>query len=149
MEGTLVVKLDREYVLNYEDELKIAEETINPNLSEQAARYCFYAMLEELAEEQMGQAKMTLEIIEAETDKLVREKLTQAGTKFTEAVILNEVKTDPTRLKALGEFNQARATVGKLHAIREAFIHRKDMLVTLASNMRAQMDTNLTVKMPR
>lgn len=149
MAGTLVVKLDREYVLDYEEELKIAEETINQNLADQPQRYCFYAMLEELAEETMGQAKMTLEIIEAETDKLVRERLVQAGAKFTEAVVMNEIKTDPTRLKALVAFNEARAVVGKLHAIREAFIHRKDMLVTLASNMRAQMDTNLSVKMPR
>lgn len=147
MDGILRVILDKEVVLEYEKDLAIAEETINQNLIDQPRLFAFYAVLDEMADEVVASAKLTLEITEADVDKRVRERLVKEGGKYTETIVFNEVKLDDVRLKAIAEFNQAKAQAGKIHAIREAFAHRKDMLVTLASNMRMQMDsTNLSFK---
>lgn len=138
---TLTVILDEEYVLPYGDELKIAEETINRNLAEQAGRYAFYAMLEEMAEELMNKAKLALDMVTAAADAEVRDKLTKAGGKFTETMVSSAVVLDPTRLAAIAEFNQMKANVGKLHAIRDAFNQRKDCLIALSLNMRDQRNS--------
>jgi len=141
MDGTLHIILDEEYVLPYEQELKIAEETINRNLTEQPGRYAFYAMLEEMAEELMNKAKLTLDMVTAEADASVRDKLTKAGGKFTETVVSSAVVLDPARLAAIAEYNQMKANVGKLHAIRDAFNQRKDCLIALGLNMRDQRNS--------
>lgn len=127
----------KEYDLQYQEELKISQEVINENLKDQSNLYAFYAVLEEVAEAIMAEAKLTLEVTEATLDAKYRKEL--SGGKVTENLLRNSIVLDEDYLNAISAFNEARKNVGLLKAIRESFNHRKDMLVTLASNMRIQM----------
>lgn len=147
MIGKLTLVLgDAVHELNPDDELKLAEETINDDLKNQPALYAFYAVMHEAAESELADCKLALETVEALVDEKIRVGFAAAGTKVTETMIANKVHLEEEYQNAVIALNKAKAQSGKLRAIKEAFVHRKDMLVTLASNMRAQADPEIFIK---
>jgi hypothetical protein len=132
--------------VNYGEELRLAEETINENLRDQPSLFAYYAVLAEIADSEMAEAKLALEVTESQLDAQVRAELIAAGTKATETMIRGKIVTNDVYLAAVSQLNVLRKNYGILRAIKEAFSHRKDMLVTLASNMRQQMDPEIYIK---
>jgi len=131
---------------NFKEELRCAEETINENLRDQPSFYAYYAVLAELADEALSEAKLALEMTESSLDAEVREEMTRVGTKTTETAIRGKIVLKESYVAAVSLVNSLKKDVGILKAIKEAFNHRKDMLVTLASNMRAQADPEIFIK---
>jgi hypothetical protein len=131
------------YSVNYREELRCSEETINENLKDQPSFFAYYAVLAELADEALAETKLALEVTESVLDAKVREELTRAGTKATETMIRGKIVLDESYLAAVSQVNTLKKNVGVLKAIKEAFNHRKDMLVTLGANMRSQRDVSL------
>ena len=163
MREKLPVKIkigEKEYDLNYEEELLASEETINENLVDQPPLFAWYAVLEELARDELSakrmdlaKAKLDLDSEEASLDLEFRKNPPKVEGKITEAVISNSVKTHEKYLAAriavdVAEniINKARGDVGILSAIKESFAHRKSTLIALAANMRAQADPEIFVK---
>ncbi len=162
MREKLPVKIkigEKEYDLNYEEELIASEEMINENLIDQPSLFAWYAVLEELAKIEISDkrielsvVKLNLESAEAELDLKFRKSPPDVGGKITEAVIANSVKTDAKYLAARvavdnveNAITRARGDAGVLAAIKEAFAHRKSTLIGLAANMRISADPELFV----
>lgn len=142
---TIVISESQTVDLDYESELKLSEEEINAHLMNQPSLYVYYAVLEEMAEAAMAEVRLHLELTEAALDEKYRKEITVRGGKITEAMVSGAVRLDSEHIAAVSDYNQARKNVGILSAIKEAFRHRKDCLIALASNMRAQMDTTLSI----
>jgi energy-converting hydrogenase A subunit M len=132
------------YTIDYQKELKCSEETINDDLKDQPSFFAWYAVLSEIAQAEMAEAKSTLEMSEALLDEQIRKNA--GGDKVTETMIKNKIRLDPTYQAAQDNFATARKNVGILGAIKESFYHRKDILISLASNMRAQSDPSIYIK---
>lgn len=131
---------------DYMAELEVARETINKNLTEQPGYFAFYAVLSELCEREYRSAKLELELTEAELDSQIREEFREKKERITEAQIVTEIHLQEAYLKAVMKVNEWRKNAGVVKAVREAFAQRKDMLITLASNMRMERDTDVFVK---
>jgi hypothetical protein len=136
---------DQEYRLLPDDELKISEETINEDLKNQASYYAFYAVMQEQADAELASAKLALEVVEALLDGEKRKEALASGTKVTEAFISQQIRLEDQYQEAAIALNRAKTQVGILRAIKDGFSHRKDMLVTLAANMRIQADPSIHV----
>jgi len=131
------------YKLDYQKELACSEETINDDLKDQPSHFAWYAVLAEIAQAELAEAKVTLDLAEASLDAKFR---AEAEARTTETMIKNKIKLDPIFTAAQENYNTLRKNVGILGAIKDAFYHRKDVLIALASNMRVQADPSIYVK---
>lgn len=136
---------EKEYELDYTSELKCAEETINENLKEQPSLFAWYAVLQEMAEEALSHSKLALEMVEASLDASIRKKALKKKEKLTEKQILSSIQLHDDYIKARTAVIEAKKNAGTLKAIKDAFNHRKEMVLALASNMRAQGDAEIFV----
>jgi hypothetical protein len=135
------------HTLDPDEELKLSEETINEDLKSQPARYAFYAVMQEAAEGEVADSKLNLETTEAALDDVFRTEAAKANTKITEANISNKIKLNEEYTAAVIALNKAKKQAGTLRAIKEAFNHRKDCLISLGSMMRAQCDPEIFINM--
>jgi len=132
---------EEEYILDPED-LKASEDTINEDLVNQPSLYVWYSVLKEEAESEYQIKKMELDLLEAELDKEYREEM----EKTTEAKIAKAIMRDERYMKAKMELIQAKRAYGILRAWEEGARQRKETLIAFASNLRASMDVDLTIK---
>lgn len=137
-----IIIAEKEYGLDYLEELKCSEDTINDDLKNQSAQFAWYSVLSGMQEEEYGQRKLELELIEAELDSHYRKEL----DKVTEAKVAMQIRSDLKYIEARQIVNEAKKNLEILKGITEAFRHRKDMLVTLAANMRVQSDPELYIR---
>jgi len=131
--------------LDYITELELHEETINEDLKNQPSKFAFYCVLTEKAQEDLGEAKLALEILEAELDANIRLKLVE-GKKPTEKSIQQTILLDLSYQEARMEIIMRAKAVGILRGLKESFAQRKEVLIALASNMRAQRDPDIYIK---
>jgi len=140
------VKIEgKEYVTNYEEELKSSELTINENLIEQAPLFAWYAVLAELAKSQVNDRKLDLANLDANLGDEYRKKMMNAGEKVIEKKVADLVEKDARHVEAVVILNFALKAHGQLNAITRAFDHRKEMVSALASNMRKEADTGVSL----
>lgn len=132
------------HVLDYRKELRCSEETINDDLKDQPSYFAWYAVLSEIAQAELAEAKTTLELAEASLDEQIRTE--GKDGKMTETMVKNRIRLDPTYQAAQDNYSILRKNVGILGAIKESFYHRKDVLISLASNMRVQADPSIYIK---
>jgi len=140
------VKIDgKEYDTQYEEELKSSELTINENLIEQAPLFAWYAVLAELAKAQVNDRKLDLANLDANLGDEYRKKMMNAGEKVIEKKVADLVEKDKRHVEAVVVLNFALKAHGQLNAITRAFDHRKEMVSALASNMRKEADTGVSL----
>lgn len=125
-------------------DLQIDPTNINDNLSKQPALYAWFATVHEMARTKREQTENELELLYS---TLYREvKNNTAGMKVTEKETDSIIETNPKyvgmKKTLLGMHEQERIAA----VARDAYSHRKDCLITLASNLRAQWDTELSIK---
>jgi hypothetical protein len=142
----VVVKMDKQYDLDMAKDLGIDKASINADLANQPAMFAWYATLSELAKDKVAKAKSHLEVTEAELDQRIRRDWDiDRNGKMTEAGVSASIKLSPIYQKAESQLQEAQKTNGLLNVARQAFDQRKDMLISLAANMRAESDTEITV----
>lgn len=140
------VLIDKAYKMDLGKDLEINRADINTELSNQPAMFAWYATIAELAKAKTQQLKTDLELLEAELDqKLRRQWDADANGKMTEASLQAAIKMTPAFQKAQAAYHEAVKNQGMLQVAKIAFEQRKDMLISLASNMRAEGDTQLSV----
>jgi hypothetical protein len=132
------------YTIDYQTELKCSEETINDDLKNQPSLFAWYAVLYEVAQAELADMKAVLDLTEAALDERFRKET--GGEKVTETMIKNKIRLDPTYREAQDNVSVARKNAGILGAIKESFYQRKDILISLASNMRVQSDPSIYIK---
>ena len=65
---------------------------------------------------------------DAELNSRVRDELTAAGTKFTEAVVAAKIQTHPDHAAAYQKYLDAKLKADKLAVLKDAFSQRSSML---------------------
>lgn len=126
------------YQSSLEEDITINPSDLDSEFVEQSRKYAWWAILSEVAKDLMGQKKYQMELLYA---KLDHEKRTAAMTnkvKLTEKMVENEVITDPRYQKMMAEFLSIKKDYGVLLAGKEAFTQRKEMLISLGANYRAE-----------
>lgn len=115
---------------NLQEELTVDEAGINDQLANQPALFAFYAVL-------YAQAKQEIEKYEALYISTLREHYSDKGVKISETRLKAELALDES-------YNTLKEKELVLKEVKEAFQQRKDMLISLASNLRAEGDAWLS-----
>ena len=86
----------------------------------------------------MSKKKYELDMLYASIDHKARQAALASKVKLTEKMVENTVITDQEFQQAKREYLEAKKEFGVLQAGREAFIQRKEMLISLGANYRAE-----------
>ena len=134
------------YVSNHQEELKIARETLDQNVIEQASTYSWYAVLSVMLDEIVGTKKLEIDILYGKLYDEYKVKLMDQTGKATEGAIDSQIKQDENYITAVVALNGAKRDKGIFDAIVRAFEHRREMLVSLGHKVRKEMDGETYVK---
>lgn len=127
-----------DYQATLEDDIRIRAHDLDAEFLEQARKFSWWAMVAELAKDQVGRVKYELEQLYARLDAMKRAEAVAAKVKKTEKMVENEVITSPDYQVKYKEYLEAKKHYGMLQAGREAFVQRKEMLISLGANYRAE-----------
>lgn len=83
---------------------------------------------------------------EAHLDPQARQLILQAGDKITESKVASVIKTHDEYVDIQARYHAAKANAGRWRAIMEGVRHRKDMLVTVANNFRAEGNSEVSIR---
>jgi hypothetical protein len=135
-----------EYEKNLAEDLFINEGSLNDDFANHAESFSWYATAYELCLGHEGRLKAQLERIAAQLDYIVREEMRGAEVKITEKKVENTIITRVEYVKLHDEYLEAKLQTGLAKSARDAMIHRKDMLVGLGANYRAEGASTLSLK---
>jgi len=142
----LSITLDRKYECDLNTDLDIDKGAIDKALSDQPSMFAWYAVLSEMAKAAALSAKNDLELTEAELDQQIRREWdTDKYGKMTEAGIQSIMRMLTKHKRAVEAYHTAKKNEGIMAVAKQSFEQRKDMLISIASNMRAEMDVNLRI----
>lgn len=127
-----------DYQATLDDDIRIRAHDLDAEFLEQARKFSWWAMVAELAKDQMGRLKYELDQLYARLDCKSRADAAANKVKKTEKMVENECITSPEYQQAYQEFLEAKKHYGMLQAGREAFVQRKEMLISLGANYRAE-----------
>jgi len=118
-------------------------ESINRAILMHPARYAFYAGHYAQAKKQTLDAKNSMEDILNELSLKLR--FNEEGKKLTEATIRAKAETDEQykQLRRIYVYRLEQENI--LGAMVRSLEHKKDMLVTVASNMRSNIKAGITI----
>jgi len=119
---------------------------LNEEMSQQPSKYAWIGVLHALANDHYERLNTTLKTKYATLDKKHREKRNDEGLKVTEAVIASDIERDKEYIIAREELQNSKLNRDILSVAMAAFQQRKDMLISIGSNLRAERDMNLSIK---
>lgn len=140
-----VILSGKKYDLDLERDLEINSTKINSELAEQPSKYAWYGVLSEFARATSTELKQKLDTLWSELYLAVRKQAVEEGLKLTEETVSSMVRTDKRYQELEQQYLEAKKQEQLLLVARQAFEHRKDMLISLASNLRAEADLDLKV----
>lgn len=123
----------------FEDDLKIERDNLDTAFIRQASMYAYYASRHAEMLRQEARLKMFLEITEAKLDKSARDRASAAGSKITENQIRAEIILSPDYISAQRNYSEAKGMTALAASAVEAFRQRRDMLIQLGANSRAEL----------
>jgi len=150
--------LDQEYDVDgvaHRSELAKDLDIDRLNLSEEfekhSKRYAWYATAYELCLDKERRLKAELGRAYAHLDAQARANMTSNGIRISEKKVENMVITASDYVALQEEYHEAQRMTGLLKAARDAMISKKDCLVSLGANIRAELasDPSLLQEMYR
>jgi len=131
-----------------DSDLEIDRDDLNGEFQEQAKKFAWWAALSELAKDKQAGLKHELDKVYARLDHASRSNAAASipPVKLTEKMVENEVITSPIYEQAMQNYLQAKKEYGLLMAGREAMSQRKEMLISLGANYRAEANDPLIVQ---
>ena len=140
------VQLDKVHDIDLDADLDIDKTLINRELSQQPALFAWYAVLSELAKNNVLLAKNSLEMLEATIDQDIRRNWdSDRQGKMTETGVQSNLRLNLKYQEMEKNYFNAKKMEGVLGVAKQAFEQRKDMLISIASNMRAESDIDLKI----
>jgi len=127
-----------EYNATLEEDIEIDPSDLDAEFVEQPRKFAWWAMVCELAKDQLARRKYDMEKLYAKVDADKRMDAVKNKVKKTERMIENEVITDKRYQQAMLKFLDAKKQHGILYAGKQAFEQRKEMLISLGANYRAE-----------
>ncbi len=142
---------DQVFDLDLGSETRIDQDPngLNEALSNIAGQIAKWGMIEQMARRLVDRLESSLEIMEAAKYKYYTDRLIGLGQKTTVDAIKSEVTLDKERQGLSEQLSDARHNLGVVVVGRQAMVHKKDALMELARNMRAEMDNQLAVARKR
>lgn len=137
---------DTTYPNNLRADIYINRGNLSEEFAEHSERFAWYATAYELAMDVELRAKEHLSRVYARVDAHVRAEARAAAAKLTEKMVENTVLTHPEYVKSLENYLDAKLQTGLLKAARDGMISRKDMLVSLGANYRAEGRSDISLK---
>mgnify|MGYP001615049458 CR=1 FL=1 len=120
-------------------------EGLNRNLAEHPGRFAEWAMLEALARQQCEELDARVKFLDAELFEKYQATLSVTVAKPTLDAIKARVTMDSRMVALSAEARGARASLEQLTVGRQTMQMKRDTLLALASNWRAEMDSNLVI----
>lgn len=105
-----------------------------------------WSMMEQIARKILDELEAKLEIKEAELHGEVRSRLEAAGLKATVKDIEALITLDKGRIELAEMILKAKHDLGLIVAGRQTIYTKKDCMLALGSNYRAEMDTGMSIK---
>lgn len=136
-----------EFDSNLEEDLRVNPANLNDEFATHSEKFAWYATAYELAKDYEMQLKARVERLYAQLDYIVREEGRLAGIKLTEKKVENSVITRDDYVRLYDLYIEAQKNTGLLRAARDAMIHKKDMLISMGANYRAEGASDLSMKM--
>jgi len=141
-----VVLQGEEYKIDLQDALDINEGDLSGEFRRHAGLFAFYSTAHELALREEKRIKAELDRLGAVVDYNARREATMAGKKLTETMVKNTVITNPDFVEKQNELFDAEQKTGLMKTAKDAMIHRRDMLVQMGANQRAESSSDLSLK---
>jgi len=120
---------------------EIDETNLDEELAKQASMFVYYAELAVKTEKEYQQFKMEAEEIGALIAKQIREEYENEGKKLTEKLLEQEVITNPKNKIVRQKLLDLQAKRDLAKVLKEGWHMRKDMLIQIAINKRAEMES--------
>lgn len=118
----------------------IDEEDLTREFTSQATIYAYFATALAKADYDASIATMEEEQTAADADQVYREQLTSKGEKYTEGVIKSMVQQDEEHQEAVKNELAAKYDARLLKAITTALEMRAQMLISVGSHIRHELD---------
>lgn len=134
------------YKIDPSADIAINRSDINGEIESHAGKFAWYATSYELAVANEMDAKAEFARVQARLDVRIRETFKTNGIKGTEAMVGHEMCLQDEYIAAQNAHREASLQVGLLKAQRDAMLHRRDMLVALAHNFRAEGFSDINLK---
>jgi hypothetical protein len=120
-------------------EVEIDETNLDEELAKQSANFLFVSEKACAAESLYLTAKREQEELAARLDGLIRAELEDEGKKITERVVESCLVTHPDYIEQKKTVEKMRTQRDMMKALREAWYMRKDCLINIAYNKRAEI----------
>ncbi len=133
-------------VITVPDDLQVSVDTLNKDLSEQPGLYGHFGLIASHAQGLRDLASQNLKDIMAAVETDIRDEVAKSGEKSTEAKIASRVQLHEHVIEARAALLKAERTASEAGVIKEAFYHRKDVLIALAANYRTEYGHPNSVK---
>lgn len=126
--------------------LAVNQSALSDVFAEHAEHFAWYSTAYELAMDHEARLKEELQRTYARIDHKVRTDARAAGVKHTEKMVDNSVITHPKYVELQDEYLEAKKNTGLLKAARDAMIHRRDMLIQMGANYRAEGASDISLR---
>lgn len=130
---------DLKYSSSLDEDLFVDRFNLSQEFEKHASRFAWYSTCYELAIDYENRVKTELERAYANLDSTFRKQMEQLGLKFTEKKIEGLVLTHATYIQLQDALNEAKLQTGLLKAAKDAMIMKKDCLISLGANQRAEL----------
>jgi hypothetical protein len=121
-------------------EIELSPAALNKALADQPGRYAWWGMLEVKARKVVSILEQQIKVKRAELYTAIK----AANEKATVDQVKAAVEVHPELLKLLDDLIGAQEDQEAVRVGREAMHHRKDALVTISANMRAEMESGIS-----
>lgn len=127
------------------EHVSLQHKPIQEAFKEHAELFAWYATAYELASDHESRLKTELGRKYAMLDASARQQAKQAGVKMTEKMVENTVITSPAYRSLEDDYLRAKRDSGLLKAAKDAMVHRRDMLIQLGANYRAEGASDISL----
>ena len=145
MEEKVLTNTDLESILDITTVVNIDKDNISEEFINQASKYAWYYTLLVHARKRKDEAKLSLEVKEAELDAIIRKEAVKNSLKITEAAIQSTIHTLPEYKKTVEILIRMKEEEGILEAVVKAFEQRKDMLISYGSLLKHELNSDITI----
>ena len=131
---------------NLSDDLKIDPFNLNGEIIQQPGLYGYYAEQLRLAQRALKLEKLNFDVFESALDRQIRDVALSKGEKPTERMIETRMRANDNWVIKKRNIIELESQVDQLDAVVRSLGQKKDMLVTLASNIRSEMSAGFSIK---
>lgn len=128
------------------EDLSVNHSALSDVFATHAEKFAWYSTAYELAQDHEARLKEELARTYARVDHKIRMEAKGANVKMTEKMVENSVITHPIYTELQEKYLDAKRNSGLLKAARDAMIHRRDMLIQMGANYRAEGASDISLR---